>query len=76
MVRRSPSPTDRRRKTFHLTDEGRTEAERFERYCEEAAEVFRELYEEIGFDLAQVLEEATRALESRSLVRRFPYSEV
>ena len=68
---KKPDPNDGRRSNFHLTAKGRDQAARLEMLSEEAANVFQELFDEIGLDLSDALEKAHKALKERPLEKRF-----
>jgi len=65
------SPEDARIKLYELTREGRRQFEIYSRFRESAADVFGELYDEIGIDLAAAFERASQALDARPLEQRF-----
>jgi len=71
LVEKHPDPFDGRRFEYCLTDLGRDQASRLTRCMEDTAVIYNELYDEIGYDLAQLLLDAVQALERKPLITRF-----
>ncbi|MEO9634217.1 MAG: hypothetical protein ABJF89_05310 [Parasphingorhabdus sp.] len=70
LVRRKQDANDKRRRTFHLTQKGRVEAEKVEAVCRQGVEIFEDLSEELGCDLNRVLNSAHALLQQRPVVSR------
>ncbi|MBL38719.1 MAG: hypothetical protein CMP07_09965 [Xanthomonadales bacterium] len=66
-----PDPDDRRRTHLQLTRTGREQARVLDRCMADMATVYKQLYEEIGCDLAKKLNQAIEALKKRDLAARF-----
>ena len=75
LIEKRADKNDRRRSLFYLTRRGKEQAQRLEDLSSEAAQVFGELFEELGIDVAAVLEAAQEALKSRPLIDRFPQAD-
>lgn len=70
LVNRKPDPNDKRRRTFHLTGKGRTEAALLEERCRQSEHIFKRLNAELGFNLAEALDAAFDALSETSVGER------
>lgn len=71
LIRRSRDPRDRRRRILSLTIEGARQVALLERQAAHIAQVYRELYAEIGSDLFVALGRALEALQNKDLASRF-----
>ena len=67
---------DRRKTLYHLTPKGQSKAQILELYCVDAAHAFKDLSNEIGVDIQQVLNQAMNALQRKSFGERFPRREL
>ncbi|MEH6409177.1 MAG: hypothetical protein V7741_01535 [Hyphomonas sp.] len=66
-----PDFEDRRRVVYSLTEKGKSQSARLQKYCGEAAEVFRDLSDEVGVDLLAGLRAAFDSMQSTPLSSRF-----
>ena len=71
LVKSQPDQNDRRRTEYVLTPRGEDQWRLLDALMNEAVEVNRALFAEIGVDLISGLEAATEALEQRSFLERF-----
>jgi DNA-binding MarR family transcriptional regulator len=70
LVRTASSAADLRKRQVSLTREGKREAVEIDALAERAAQVFGEIFEEIGVDLFQALRDFEHATDRRPLLGR------
>ncbi|MEM9839873.1 MAG: MarR family winged helix-turn-helix transcriptional regulator [Pseudomonadota bacterium] len=74
LIEKHRDPNDRRRSIFVVTEAGQDQAERLVQCMADTAQVYTELFDEIGVDLADALLRAVDALERKTLSERFKQS--
>ena len=70
LVRRTPDPSDQRRRLIQLTTAGRREAEKLSIYLDELAAAVADLQEEVGIDLVDLLHRVLASLQRHPLSQR------
>ncbi|MEP3889463.1 MAG: MarR family transcriptional regulator [Hellea sp.] len=72
LVDRRSDPNDARRYELFLTQTGKTQANRLENCMEAASQAYVDLFDELGFDLSELIRKTTDALRRKPLGERFP----
>jgi len=70
LIEKRADPEDRRRSGFFLTQSGKRQAKLLQSCVEDIFQVYADLNEEIGCDLADKLISAITALENRPIIQR------
>ena len=71
LIEKRADPNDKRRSEFRLTKTGAAQAKILELCMADTAQIYDDLYKEIGCDLPQMLRAAIDALDRKSLQTRF-----
>jgi len=71
LVRKHADRNDKRRSEYRLTKKGSDQADRLNHYNLGAAEVFQSLSDDVGVDMAQILDAAYGHLKRRTIADRF-----
>ncbi|MBE1299299.1 MAG: winged helix DNA-binding protein [Alteromonadaceae bacterium] len=72
LIQGVPDANDKRRTIYHLTSKGKDKSKILELYCLDAAHAFKDLSDEIGFDIQLVMNSAIAALSKKTFSERFP----
>ncbi len=71
LVEKRPDPHDGRRWEYHLTQDGQRQGQILDSLMRDTAEIYREIFSEIGCDLSQKIVEACLAIRRETLPERF-----
>jgi DNA-binding MarR family transcriptional regulator len=71
LIEKRADPDDKRRSEFRVTKSGTAQAKILEECMADTAQIYGDLYEEIGCDLPKVLLATLEALDRKSLQTRF-----
>ncbi len=71
LIEANSDPMDKRRTLYRLSKTGKRQGELLQDYCNEAAQVFIDLSNEVGVNLLDSLHQASTALQRTPLSERF-----